>query len=303
MNNIYLNNYSYAVYTQSDLYKAYSSDQMDLKKAIEIVNNNPVLSAGVLGFLSIDMAGFEEKEDLLVRFKSMFQRKNKHSYNYTHFNAFNSQITIHKNDLLIDNNEPLEERRFFSTLKSILTPSECLNFVALHEIGHAVILNFFIKDKNYKVLSNLENADNIKKMINDISLYFDRIPLCDNHDITSIFRATDLNLMLNNSVHEGVAELYACIATSYLYPKDKAIEIVEAVIESREYADKVINEMYCTKQSMATFLNDFKNDRLNFTNFEQMYEYISDTVGQTFETLLTQYFSITPIYKDVVNPM
>lgn len=90
----------------------------------------------------------------------------------------------------------------------------------------------------------------------------------------------ELNLASHFGMKEGFADLYAAIAISIIYPKAQATNIIQKIIDGRNYIDLYGNEFYHSKQSIEFFLNDFKSGKINFTKFSDVQSYIENTTSK-----------------------
>lgn len=192
-----------------------------------------------------------------------------------------------ENSIHITKNIYKKETSFTEYLNNTLSADAVLNIIFLHELGHSIQSQL---KKTHKVNFSSKNTiqGNIQQFLND-SIPFNNITFLT----TNSHRSSDQNILekeLSLASHygmkEGFADMYCCIALSMIYPKLEAQEMIEKIIEGRMYTDKWKKEFYHSKQSMQTFLNDFKNNNITFKSFDDVHHYIEASISHTITTNL-----------------
>lgn len=199
-----------------------------------------------------------------------------------------SWSTDFKNSIHITKDIYSKETSFTEFLNNNLTSNEVLNYVFLHELGHSI--NSDLKYKNGLNFSSENNIKrNIKDFINETISFTDINFLLINSNYQSEQKLVEkeLNLAVYNGMKEGFADLYASIAVSIIYPKEQAINILQKVIEGRNYSDIWCNEYYHSKKSIGLFLNEYRNNTIDFKNFIDIKNYIEKTISKNIMDNLT----------------
>lgn len=207
-----------------------------------------------------------------------------------------------KNEIHITNKIYSKDTSFTEYLTKNLSNNEVLNYVFLHELGHSI--HSELKNKtglNFSAKNNLPN--NIQNFLNQ-TIPFTQVSSLSINSASTIEQRLiekELNLATHYGMKEGFADLYACIAVSIIYPKVQAENIINKVVEARNYTDKWTAEFYHSKNSIEIFLEDFKNGVTSFTSFADIQNYIEKTTANTIINNLAQEINTKNDNNDYIN--
>lgn len=186
---------------------------------------------------------------------------------FEHYNKQTGQITITEKLLF---NDVILPSSFPECLYSSVGQSKLLMFAILHEVGHALHHQIYLKQDNYLITSKNDfNHSDFLNLIADNGLYL----LGRSNDD----KKYDLNHAIKYSIKEGFADLYACIGLLQIYPQEVALNFIHEVIEARE----ISNNNYYTTESIKHLKKDIENNNLNLTNFEDLHNYIDKIISNT----------------------
>jgi hypothetical protein len=202
---------------------------------------------------------------------------------FEHYNKKTGEITITEKLLF---NEQFLPNTFPEHLHASVGQSKLLMFAILHKIGHAIHHQLFLKQDNNLLIPSVNDFNN-----NDF------LNLIANNGLYLLGKSTetkkhDINHAISYSIKEGFADLYASIALTKIYPKEVALNFIDEVIEARITG----NDNYYTTDSLKLFKNDFKNNNVNLITFQDLHEYINETISKTaLKTMLEKLDSDNPI--------
>ena len=258
---------------------------------INTLNTIPILTPTTTQKLIINFEDFTILNKIILNQKNYFKRK-LNKWFKTDFNINNDYAFYSKNEKTIYIREELfeqgnENHTFSQYLKKNISQTDFLNFVVLHEIGHAIHHNYYLNNKNHFSFENSQ-IDFINSMIS-FNGYLD---LSGNTENNYKFRNKDLSVMIYHAVTEGFADLYACISIGELYPKNKAIELIDEVINARKRADKEY-EYYFSYQTLENYLLDLREDKTKFYSFDNVHQYMSNIIQKTIVNIIETQLSKT----------
>lgn len=275
---------------------------LNLPTLINSLNNNYILNSSSYCNLVVNFEDFTILNKFLLNQKNYFKRKLnkwfKTDFNTNSDYAFYSkdEKIIHIREELFNSQNQYYHPTFSQILKSQLSSSDFLNFVILHEIGHAVHHEYYL-NTHKNLFSNIQDCE----YINKTTSFYGYVGLIGNANQLNVeFRNKDLNMMIFHAISEGFADLYSCISIGELYPKNQAIDLINNIILSRKEADKG-GEFYYSYPSIEKYLDDLKNDHIPFNDFNSMYNYISSTINQTVFNLINKQFKKTDSEENILN--
>ena len=187
---------------------------------------------------------------------------------FEHYNRDTGEITITEKLLF---NEQFLPNTFPEYLYASVGQSKLLMFAILHEVGHAIHHQLFLKqNKNLLIPSvNDFNTNDFLNLVANNGLY-----LLGKNEKTKKY---DVNHSINYAIKEGFADLYACIGLTQIYPKEVALNFINETIQAR----KVVGDNYYTIESLKQFKDDFENNKVNLNKFEDLHKYIDKTISKT----------------------
>lgn len=299
---------NYEKYDNSQVVKIYQLGVNDTKftpnfsTLIKEINKNKILNSSTSQKLIINFEDFTILNKFLLNQKNYFKRKLnkwfKTDFNTNSDYAFYSkdEKIIHIREELFNSQNQYYHPTFSQILKSQLSSSDFLNFVILHEIGHAVHHEYYL-NTHKNLFSNIQDCE----YINKTTSFYGYVGLIGNANQLNVeFRNKDLNMMIFHAISEGFADLYSCISIGELYPKNQAIDLINNIILSRKEADKG-GEFYYSYPSIEKYLDDLKKDHIPFNDFNSMYNYISSTINQTVFNLINKQFKKTDSEENILN--
>lgn len=261
-----------------------------LSNVINQLNNHPILNYSSIQKISIVFENFSLYNKLKDK---LFNEKNREDafYNYPSQKVFIRENLLNRNS---------REDSFSASLFRKVNIQDYLNFIVLHELGHAVHHQYFLDNKNH--LPSNDNLSNfINKTINLTGFININVPY-QIQQIDELAETRNLHRATFNALKENFSDSFACLAITQIYPKEKALNIIQSVHEARVFAKKYRIEDYHTDESIALIMDDFKNNKLNFNNFSDLYNYQSNLVKSTIANLLDKQFANTnPFDLDINN--
>lgn len=280
------------------LYIAPNSNNYNFLQVINLLKNSQELSPVSDYKVTVNFENFTGFSEFILKpkqwFYNFFNKPYKYPTNTSSMDFMNS-IHIMKDIYSI-------QTSFTEYLNKNLTENEVLIYTFLHELGHSV--HSHLKNATKLNFSSNHNLpENIKNFLNDSIPFKDVNSLSTNSYNSNVQNELekDLSLASHYGMKEGFADLYACIAVSLIYPKSQAENIINSVIEGRNYSDKWNKEFYYSKNSVAVFLNDFRNKNLQFNNFTDIQDYIEKITAHTIVTTLKQQINSEQSNDNFVN--
>ena len=244
----------------------------NLDNIIKKLNNNPILNYSHDKEVKIVFENFTFFNKIIQKIPFLNKKDTTDAgdafYNYETQNVF-----IQENLLKRSNTDS-----FSGVLFKKVNIKDYLNIIILHEIGHAIHHQYYLN--NSKHLSTNDNLSNFINKTVDFKLYHNP------QSPDSLANTRSLPYANFNAVRENFADTFACLAVTQIYPKKEAENIIQALYESRQFANHNKMEEYHTEGSITTILNDFKNNKLNFNSFADLYTYQSNLIKSTISTLL-----------------
>lgn len=264
-----------------------TQESLNLETILDRLKDNKILIKNNENVVIV-FENFNWANDFLYRIKNLFNN------NIIQGAAYNKETqSIHITKELLEK-ELKSEHTFTEHLFKKIELQDFVNIVVLHEMGHAFNHGHILETgKNLTELSKTNIFFN-KTVLAD---KYPNIPQLDNTDYLNPSR----NIFLATS--EGFADLYCTIAITQLYPQEKAINLIEAIIESRKKADDYNREYYQTQGMLNQFLNDFKNNdiKVQFKDFSQMYDYMSSVIGEQALVTLSSHLTHTGKIEQTFN--
>jgi hypothetical protein len=244
----------------------------NLDNVIKSLNDNPILNYSHDKEIKIVFENFTLFNKIIQKIPYLNKKDTTDPgdafYNYQTQNVF-----IQEN--LLKRSTP---DSFSAVLFQKVNIKDYLNIVVLHEIGHAIHHQYYLN--NNKHLSTNDNLSNFINKTVDFHLYHNP------QSFDSLANTRSLPYANFNAVRENFADTFACLAATQIYPKKEAENIIQALYESRQFANHNRMEEYHTQGSITTILNDLKNNKLNFNSFTDLYTYQSNLIKSTISTLL-----------------
>ena len=297
-NAVNINIHSKRFTTRRKINKLNSSLNYDFLQVIHLLKNNQELSPASNYKVTINFENFSGFSEFMLKPRQWFYNFFNKPYKYpTHTSSMDFKNSIH-----IMKDIYSTETSFTEYLNKNLTENEVLIYTFLHELGHSV--HSYLKNTTKLNFSSNHNfPENIKNFLNDSIPFKDVNSLSTNSYNSNVQNELekDLSLASHYGMKEGFADLYACIAVSLIYPKSQAEHIINSVIEGRNYSDKWNKEFYHSKNSVAVFLNDFRNKNLQFNKFTDIQNYIEKTIAHTIVTTLKQQINNEQSNDNFVN--
>lgn len=217
-------------------------------------------------FLSLDNSNQTIPSIIKINLVDNINIKNSENI-FEHYNRDTGEITITEKLLF---NEQLLPNTFPEHLFASVGQSKLLMFAILHEVGHAIHHQLFLRQNNNSLIpGNDFNNNDFLNLVSNNGLY-----LLGKNEETKKY---DLNHSINYAIKEGFADLYACIGLTQIYPKEVALNFINEVIQAR----KVGNDNYFTTGSLEQFKEDFTNNKITLNNFEDLHQYIDKTISKT----------------------
>ena len=252
---------------------------------INFLNTSSLLTPTSRYNLIINFEDFTVLNKIILNQKDYFKRK-LNKWFKTNFNTTNDYAFYNKDKKIINIREelftqqnPLYAPTFSQILKHNISNSDFLNFVVLHEIGHAIHHQYYLENQQ---LLNSKNA--ISNLINNTVSFYGYLDLAGNKESSYKFRNKDLSIMSYHAVTEGFADLYACIVISQVYPQKEATNLIQNIIQSRKEADRN-DEFYQSIPSIEKCLNDYISNKAQWNSFNDIIHYISTTTEKTIKDM------------------
>lgn len=252
---------------------------------INTLNTIPILTPTTTQKLIINFEDFTILNKIILNQKNYFKRK-LNKWFKTDFSTNSDYAFYNKDNRIINIREELFTQQisnynptFSQILKNNISNSNFLNFVVLHEIGHAIQHQYYL---GYQQLLSSQNV--ISDFINKTVSFHGYLDLSGNTENNYKFRNKDLSVMTYHAVTEGFADLYACIIISQVYPQKEATNLIQNIIKSRKEADKN-DEFYQSIPSIEKYLNDYISNKAQWNNFNDIIHYISTTIEKTIKDI------------------
>lgn len=189
---------------------------------------------------------------------------------FEHYNKLTGQITITEKLLF---NDVLLPTSFPECLYSSVGQSKLLMFAILHEIGHALHHQIYLKEDSYLISSQHDfNNNDFLNLIADNGIY-----LLGKGDDNNHNKKYDINHAIKYALKEGFADLYACIGLTQIYPQEVALNFIHEIIEARN----ISNNNYYTTESIKQLKKDIEKNNLDLNKFDDLHSYIDNVISNT----------------------
>jgi hypothetical protein len=157
--------------------------------------------------------------------------------------------------------------------------NDVLNFIVLHEVGHAIQNNLYVTTKKCFSLNN----NNFSKFVNHTDFYkgyFEDI------NGVQILDSSNISRILHKTLKESFADLFAIYVINQLYDSTKSKKLIESIINSRKELQPI--EKYFT----FNLLESFSNNIPKFNSFNEL--------NNHFELLISNHLknTISSLFKE-----
>lgn len=241
------------------------SEEISIQNLKVIIEDNLILNYPY-NFLSLDKTKQAIPPIIIINLVDNVNTKVSEDL-FEHYNKNTGQITI--TEKLLFNNVTLPSS-FPECLNSTVGQAKLLIFAILHEIGHAIHHQIYLKQNSYLIPSQYDfNNNDFLNLIANNAIYL--LGQSDND------KKYDINHAIKYSIKEGFADLYACVGLTQIYPQEVALNFIQEVIEARETS----NSNYYTINSLKQLKENIEEHKFNLNNFEDLHSYIDKTISHT----------------------
>lgn len=251
------------------------SNEISLQELKDLLENNDLLNYPY-DFLSLD--GSKNIVPALIKINLVDNINIKNSeILFEHYNRESGEITITEKLLF---NEQILPSTFPEYLYASVGQSKLLMFAILHEIGHAIHHQLFLKQDNNSLTPSEDfNTNDFLNLISNNGIY-----LLEKNEETKKY---DINHAITYAIKEGFADLYACISLTQIYPKEVSLSFIHEIIESRKSGQ----DNYYTTETLMEYKQDLENNENSINNFIDLHQYIENKISNTALKLMLEKLS------------
>lgn len=246
---------------------------------VKFFSENNILSYKKNFKLNIVFEDFNNFTNLIFKLKN-FGKDEKYS---SWHNEINNTIHIIKSDF-----NPQLSTISKKIIDSGFNLNDVLNFIVLHEVGHAIQNNLYFINKNCFSLSKT-NFSNFVNHINFYKGYFEDI------NGVAILDSSNISRILHKTLKESFADLFAIYSINKIYEPVKSKKLIECIIKSRKDLQPL--EKYFT----FGLLESFSNNIPKFNSFNELNNHFELLISNHLKDTISSLFKEANSYTNQVT--